>query len=52
MSDWRPSLNNYLSKFESQTTEILQRINELLVQSGQQFDDRIKDHLAKSVKNR
>ncbi|XP_055305029.1 uncharacterized protein LOC129569863 [Sitodiplosis mosellana] len=51
-SNWRPVLNKYLANFEVQTTTALENINELLTQSGQKFDDKIKGYFAKSVNSR
>lgn len=52
MSDWRPAINQYLLNFETQTTEVLEEISQKLSQSGQQFDQKIRDYFVKSVKNR
>ncbi|XP_055305026.1 uncharacterized protein LOC129569861 isoform X2 [Sitodiplosis mosellana] len=51
-SNWRPVLNNYLADFEALTSTALENMNQLLLQSGQEFDDRIRSYFVKSVNNR
>lgn len=45
-------INDYLADFESETTKVLENINEVLLQSEQKFDDRIRKHFVKSVNSR
>lgn len=47
MSDWRVLINQYLTDFETRTANTLEKITK-----SQPFDQRIKDHFLKVVKNR
>lgn len=49
---WQSVLNQYLAHFDTRTATALEHINQLLLQSGQIFDDQIKNHIKKNVKNR
>lgn len=51
-TNWKSVLNKYLADFETQIGSALDEINELLVKSGQKFDDKIKELFVKSVNNR
>lgn len=52
MSDCRALINQYLTDFETNTTNILELIHASLNNTGQTFDERIRGYFIKGVKNR
>lgn len=51
-SNWRSELNHFLAEFDIETTMVLEAINEMLIRSGQTFNDKIRGLIEKSIKSR
>lgn len=54
-SNWesiRNEISDYLEDFQSETTTVLENINDVLLQSERTFDDRIRKLFVKSVNDR